>query len=306
MTYDSFSIRLTTFQDSSGDGRYDGGIPTPDAPSDEEVILAEAGDLFRIMDVVSSYWDSNDKDSASRSSSSLSQNEGRVGYLDPNRRMARAPSSSSMSQRGSQSKLYAERGDFKIDVVPPKVVLPKDIRMITHFDNESFPSLPVDPPCTLPNISQSPLSLLKASSGGALDMNWLESFDDSALEALVPRDPFSGRLLTLGSIDHEEGNCKPCIFFLKAKCFKGLRCSFCHFNHSLRKNVPSFVAKSPVEENNIDSASSLASFKSKRVRPSKRTREMIKQINEQTIFQDLPDDPQGPAMSVDQSSRSRE
>lgn len=278
--------------------------------NDQETIISNAGDLSRIMGVVSSYWDSQDNESV-MSSSSFSQGsvlghgksvDDKVGYLD------RRKSYSSLSELDSSDKqvspkLVPRKGE-SIDETLPTNIIPHNVRMITHFDSLPAPIPPPDPPCTLPNISQSPIALIAAASGGQLDVDWLESFDDSTLESLVPRDPHTGRPLSIGSIEHDNGSCRPCIFFLKAKCFKGLRCSFCHFNHSSsKKNLPEDVPGSAVHfeglvPGNRDSATKHILMKSKRLRPSKRTREMIKQINEQTMFQDFAEDPRGPALSV--------
>lgn len=34
---------------------------------------------------------------------------------------------------------------------------------------------------------------------------------------------------SMGSVGHDEGNCKPCCFYKKAKCVKGAACKYCHY-----------------------------------------------------------------------------
>ena len=277
--------------------------------------MSVAGDLGRIMGVVSSFWDSKPEQSSIFVPQGSSKQDGttslgdKVGYLDPDRSRVSARSLAPAPQK-ALPKLEQRRESTAEEDSPPKGSLPNDVRMITHYDDLLItPATPVEPLCTLPNITQSPVSLLAAVSGGPLDLNWLDSFDDSALESLVPRDPESGRPLTIGSLEHAESKCRPCIFHIKAKCFKGLRCSFCHFNHStLRKQVPSVISGSSLECSSVastdqESVGAPKPIKSKRLRPSKRTRELIKQINQQMMFQDadLAENLKGPILSVPKS-----
>lgn len=53
----------------------------------------------------------------------------------------------------------------------------------------------------------------------------------------VPLDE-NGLPLSIGSLAHSEGNCKPCLFVCtKVGCQNGMECEFCHFPHK-RKNKP--------------------------------------------------------------------
>lgn len=228
-------------------------------------------------------------------SSAPSHQGERVGYLDPQRgfssgvfsppRAASAPVLRAAPSSSSHPHQYP---------MQLRQSLPQEVRLISHSGPTMRPAIPVPAPATLPSVSESPLSLLAAATGGTLDLQWLESFDNVTLESLVPRDPLSGRPLTIGSMEHGEGKCRPCIFFLKAKCFKGLRCTFCHFNHTtMRKQMAPPDTNVP-----ISNQSGTTAAKSKRLRPSKRTREMIKQINEQMLFDELREDPFGPPLSV--------
>jgi len=246
----------------------------------------------------------------------------RVGFLDLSRGFADYPPPSSTIPIQPQ-----ETTTLPVPQLLPSFELPSEVRMITYSDEIPRPDLPTPPAPALPSLTESPLTLLIAASGGKLDLNWLETFDNSTLETLVPRDPHTGRPLTIGSIEHIEGRCRPCIFFLRAKCFKGLRCTFCHFNHTtLRRNITSeeIQQEGPAgvlgtEDRQLTAAAAAAITpslsptvssvvcigqpgavsKSKRLRPSKRTREMIKQINEQILLGDYQHhDPNGPPLSV--------
>lgn len=252
---------------------------------------------------------------------SLSQFDDRVGYLDPAKGFAPRLSSITLPVRSGQStdKSVVSQSGSSPAVLQTGSFLPahksplsNEVKMITYSDAIPRPDLPMLPAPQLPNLSDSPLALLTAASGGELDLEWLGTFDNSTLESLVPRDPHTGRPLTVGSLDHGEGKCRPCIFFLRAKCFKGLRCSFCHFNHqTLRKPSEAANSASQFDLHSLlfpaePSPSSIdvphaPSVKSKRLRPSKRTREMIKQINEQMLFGDILEDPSGPPLSISQT-----
>ena len=238
----------------------------------------------------------------------------RVGYLDPSRSFVSMPVElPPIRQSAPQVSHHAPPSSASTSTanrVPP----PHEVPMITHSDSIPRPDLPVPPAPALPTLPESPLALLTAASGGKLDLEWLESFDNATLETLVPRDPHTGRPLTIGSIEHGQGTCRPCIFFLKAKCFKGLRCSFCHLTHAtLRK--PADASSSPFDLQALlfpkETAAAAAAAptqsggaKSKRLRPSKRTREMIKQINEQMMFDEIQEDPNGPPLCISQTNRA--
>lgn len=46
----------------------------------------------------------------------------------------------------------------------------------------------------------------------------------------LPKDE-AGRLTSLGSRGHEEGQCKPCAYWFKGLCKNGVACHNCHFVH---------------------------------------------------------------------------
>ena len=268
--------------------------------------LISTGNLGGIVGLVSSYWDTEGyflKSSTDVKPHGMRSDPGeRVGYLDPSKGFNSSIFSPPSAPVDIRASVLAQ--STPAEVAPPleqtlKVPhVPNEVRMITHSDSIPRPDLPAPAPPALPNLSESPLiSLIAAASVGELDLQWLESFDNTTLESVVPREAVTGRPLTIGSIQHSSGNCRPCIFFLKAKCFKGIRCSFCHFNHSaLRKQIA-------VPANGSGAIPTGNAVKTKRLRPSKRTREMIKQINDQMAFDDVHEDPSGPPLSVSQAAK---
>ncbi|CEM02670.1 unnamed protein product [Vitrella brassicaformis CCMP3155] len=50
----------------------------------------------------------------------------------------------------------------------------------------------------------------------------------------IPRDE-KGNLLSVGSIPHHEGTCKPCLFVHRQGCQNGANCLFCHHTHPPKK-----------------------------------------------------------------------
>lgn len=62
--------------------------------------------------------------------------------------------------------------------------------------------------------------------------------DEEELLRRVPLDP-NGNPMSIGSIAHEAGTCKPCVFAYNAKkaCANGIRCSFCHYVHPPKVRV---------------------------------------------------------------------
>merc|ERR1719473_2224386 len=73
------------------------------------------------------------------------------------------------------------------------------------------------------------------------DLSYSAREDDPDLEDLLQRVPHdeNGTLMSIGSIAHEAGTCKPCVFAYNAKkaCANGIRCSFCHFVHPPKVRV---------------------------------------------------------------------
>lgn len=57
--------------------------------------------------------------------------------------------------------------------------------------------------------------------------------DDDALVACLPRDS-AGQLTSIGSTLHQSTKCKPCRYKITSlPCADGLRCLYCHMDHSL-------------------------------------------------------------------------
>ena len=291
---------------------------------DRDKLMSSVGRFDKILNAVSSFWEGKELSEYLNSGGSFEPAYGamnapfvyprddKVGYLDKSRceapplqnRVEYFPPASSSSVTQSVPDPAKQRtSPFS------HVKLPPEVRMITYSDEIPKPDLPPPPGPMLPDISSdSPLTLLAAGDGG--DM--LENLDNAVLENIVPRDPTTGRPLTIGSIEHPDGTCRPCIFFLRAKCFKGLRCTFCHFNHTaLRKQI--LVPPPPTNlcpqtgGSNCEASEPTGAkpvTKTKRLRPSKRTRELIKQINAQSSLHSDPNiaaecgDPNGPPLSV--------
>jgi len=68
----------------------------------------------------------------------------------------------------------------------------------------------------------------------------LSDLSPAEQEALLQRLPLTdeGKLTSLGSLDHENNFCRPCLFVhTKVGCMNGPVCDFCHFPHK-RKNKP--------------------------------------------------------------------
>lgn len=61
------------------------------------------------------------------------------------------------------------------------------------------------------------------------------------LESLLQRVPQdeSGNATSIGSILHEQGTCKPCVFAHseRKECQNGVQCVFCHFSHPPKRRL---------------------------------------------------------------------
>lgn len=78
----------------------------------------------------------------------------------------------------------------------------------------------------------------KRSTGPThINMSELTVENRDRLLSLIPRDPQTGTVLSAGSIVHELGTCRPCVFAGNAErpCVYGMECLFCHFHHDIRK-----------------------------------------------------------------------
>lgn len=71
----------------------------------------------------------------------------------------------------------------------------------------------------------------------------LENLAKQGLLSQIPRNEYA-QITTVGSILHNadgatedsEEKCKPCIFWFRDKCKKGIRCQHCHFTHPGQKS----------------------------------------------------------------------
>lgn len=89
---------------------------------------------------------------------------------------------------------------------------------------------------------------VQAMSGGAWEQPRLEPRGQAVVEQQF--DLAEG-FPSLGSAGHASNMCKPCVFLYNGMCLKGTRCQFCHIPHDAEQV--------------------------KRVRPSKRTRNLLRQ-----------------------------
>eukprot|EP01066_Platyproteum_vivax_P016284 Platyproteum_vivax@DN7073_c0_g1_i4.p1 len=55
-----------------------------------------------------------------------------------------------------------------------------------------------------------------------------------AMTSLIPHSE-RGDALSVGSLSHCYGDCKPCAFHVKGCCLNGVNCLFCHFSHVAHK-----------------------------------------------------------------------
>lgn len=71
-------------------------------------------------------------------------------------------------------------------------------------------------------------------------------------------------IASLGSAKHSTGECSPCIFWFKHQCAKGAQCRYCHLAHKGQKN--------------------------KRIRPSKRTRNLRREGGDEDGLTNIDED----------------
>lgn len=76
-----------------------------------------------------------------------------------------------------------------------------------------------------------------SSEGNGIDALLAQESVESLLQR-VPRDQ-QGSLTSIGSIVHEEGTCKPCVFAHNERkaCQNGVNCHFCHFAHPPKRRM---------------------------------------------------------------------
>lgn len=103
---------------------------------------------------------------------------------------------------------------------------------------------PIPGSTTRSNIEQKPDLLTTFHLETGIPVAILKNLEQSGVLARIPRND-EGELSSIGSLTHPEG-CAPCLFWFKGMCTKSVQCKYCHFRHSGQK--------------------------SKRIRPSKRSR----------------------------------
>lgn len=116
------------------------------------------------------------------------------------------------------------------------------------------PSAP-EPSAPLPSAASQPTiydSIEQLSVKTEIPVAELMKFEAEGFLKSLPRTE-SGVLLSSGSIDHDKGTCKPCLFFIKGVCKKSISCTYCHDPRHPQTKV-------------------------KRIRPSKRTREQLQRL----------------------------
>jgi len=69
---------------------------------------------------------------------------------------------------------------------------------------------------------------MQRETGASLEQ--IEALHERGLLHQIPRD--NGVLTTIGSIQHLNGNCHSCVFWLRGSCLKGLGCTYCHLVHN--------------------------------------------------------------------------
>lgn len=112
---------------------------------------------------------------------------------------------------------------------------------------DSCAQLDEDSPCD-DQLSEERDDLLADSSGRA----------DVTL-AKVPKNK-DGQFTSIGSIEHDTGTCKQCLFWYRGSCAKGVMCTYCHIAHKGEK--------------------------AKRIRPGKKAREHLRSKQELENIED--------------------
>lgn len=88
------------------------------------------------------------------------------------------------------------------------------------------------------DVGELSCSSRESSYSSAVQGDQEDDPDEEELLRRVPSDE-NGNPMSIGSIAHEAGTCKPCVFAYNTKkaCANGVRCSFCHFVHPPKVRV---------------------------------------------------------------------
>lgn len=69
------------------------------------------------------------------------------------------------------------------------------------------------------------------------DLTKLTNCSDEELKKSVPKNK-NGEYLSIGSQYHDNGTCRPCVFYnVSRTCKNGIRCYFCHHIHAPKRRV---------------------------------------------------------------------
>jgi len=94
---------------------------------------------------------------------------------------------------------------------------------------------------------------LHEETGMAVEL--LQELESEGILEQIPRNERE-EITSIGSEKHSLGSCLPCIFWFRGICTKSLQCGFCHFQHPGQKG--------------------------KRLKPNKRTRQLIREMRMNT------------------------
>jgi len=86
-----------------------------------------------------------------------------------------------------------------------------------------------------------PQGLVPQSSSSAVEHNPAECPLTNPEQRPCPEQTYETNqfveVTTVGSVGHDDGACKPCIFWTKHQCSNGYECPFCHLSHKGQKTV---------------------------------------------------------------------
>lgn len=164
---------------------------------------------------------------------------------------AQAPIAPSGGKGGSRSGISMARGTVRLQTGPweapeasaaPRRTGPAIDNSLRHAKagNGSSAALAA---AGLPDI----VTRLHQETGESVAV--MMALHSQGLLSQIPRND-EGQITTLGSLRHGSGDCSPCVFWFQNACVKGMLCSYCHFRH--------------------------AGQRTKRIRPSKRTRQRLR------------------------------
>jgi len=72
-----------------------------------------------------------------------------------------------------------------------------------------------------------PAEMMTWAEEASITAEQVEALQKNGITDQVPRNS-NGQLTSIGSLGHEDKNCRPCLFWLQIGCKKGLFCTYCH------------------------------------------------------------------------------